>query len=517
MDVAAKLTDHQRARGHDRKAAPEVGRGVPLGWLLAPLFVVAAVQNVLLWRFLQFAPPWAYVAGAALTALLGYLLLRMAPLDNVRVGFRTVLVCGAVSLLLCILGGEGRFLYANYDWQVRDAVLHDMRLNPWPFVYSLDGTAGVLRAPIAMYLLPALAGKAAGAWAAELALLLQNSAILALMLAAAAPLFETVRARSIALIVFIAFSGLDIVGRAIVWLVMPSRPFRDHIETWADIQFSSHITQIFWVPQHAFAGWLCALLYLLWSRRLIGVGALLGAVPLVALLSPLAIIGIVPFAAYAGLSTLFQRRLRLVDFVLPAVALALSIPALIYLSAGSSAVGFRLMSPGFRYPIFIAVEVAGYLIAAALLLRPRGDDRALLLLTALCLLVAPFGSVGEGDDFIMRTSIPALACLAFLVARIVVRQDRQGRIGRGLVVGLLAIGAVTGALEISRSLVNRPTPRVSCSLVEVGSQIVGLVNSTIATYVIPTADLPAWMRPARPAPAFRSGQPCWSRGWRVPR
>lgn len=518
MNVAPDLPErHAELDARDGTTGVQEGRGLALGWLLAPLFVLASVQNILLWRFLDFAEPWLYVAGAALTALLGYLVVRPAPLTTLRVSPSALAICGAVSLLLCVLGGEGRFLYANYDWQVRDAVLHDLRLNSWPFVYALDGVPGVLRAPIAMYLVPALIGKVAGPWAAEVALLMQNSAILALILAAAATLFDRARARGIALAVFVAFSGLDIIGRAIVWVVVPSRPLSDHIETWADIQFSSHITQIFWVPQHAFAGWLCALLYLLWSRRMIGVGAFLGAVPLMALLSPLAIIGIVPFAAHAGLSSLFQRRLRAVDFIIPGVALAISIPALVYLSAGSSAVGFRLMSPGIRYPIFIMIEVAGYLLAVAIVLRPRGQDRTLLALTGLCLLAAPFGSIGEGLDFIMRASIPALAFLAFLVARTVTGRDRENWIGRRLVVGLLAIGSITGALEISRSLLNRPTPRVDCSLVEVGGQVVGLVNSTIATYVIPATDLPEWLRPIGPAQAPRSGRPCWSRDWRAPR
>ena len=209
-----------------------------------------------------------------------------------------------ISLALFALGGEGRFFYANSDWQVRDAVLHDMATNVWPFAYDLHGTAYFVRAPLGTYLLPAMFGTRC-----ELVLLISNSLRLALVLTLAWHLFKSKRERAITLAVFILFSGWDVVGTAIYsalgahlsWINIERRNF--------SYQYSSHVTQAFWVPQHAIAGWACALAFLLWRKGLVPIGFFAAMIPLVAIWSPLAIIGAIPFAILAGFEVLRRRSL----------------------------------------------------------------------------------------------------------------------------------------------------------------------------------------------------------------
>ena len=98
---------------------------------------------------------------------------------------------------MLLLGGEGRLLSAPTDWYVRDAVLADLGRNPWPFLYEASGGPTLLRAPLGMYLLPALAG-GGGQRALDLALLAANTAMLGLLLALAAALFAPGKPRRIA-------------------------------------------------------------------------------------------------------------------------------------------------------------------------------------------------------------------------------------------------------------------------------------------------------------------------------
>ena len=493
-------------------------RGMSPALLCGILFAALGLDQLLLWRFLDVVTGWLYVPATAGVMGVAALAAKMAGSAALpRPAVRDLGICFAVALLLYLLGGEGRLFYANTDWQVRDAVLGDLIANRWPFVYP---GALVLRAPLGMYLAPALAGKAFGPAAADWALLLQNATLLAALFALAALLFPTGRARLGALAVFVSFSGLDIVGQSVIdWTTGARLP--DHLEAWALVQYSSHITQAFWVPQHALAGWIAAVLFLLWKDARLPLGALLGAVPLLGLWSPLAMMGALPFAALAGVHALARREVRPADIALPAGATLLALPGLLYLGAGSDGVGIHLVSlPAGRWLLFELVETAPFLAAVTVLgVRGRAAGATLLTVTA-CLLFMPFVQVGDSVDFTMRASIPALAILSLLVVD-ALRSVTPGcgagrRLWAAALILSLLVGSVTGLFEIRRSLAYRPSPRTHCSLLGVWDRYYG--GARAATYLAPLGSLASPIRPVAPA-EVASAQPthCWSRAWATPR
>jgi len=486
---------------------------VSAGLLCGVLFASLLLDQLLLWSFLGFAPWWLYLMGAGASIMIVAAASRVA---LPRIAVRDLSLCFAVALLLYLLGGEGRLFYANTDWQVRDAVLRDLSRYAWPFAYAeADGTS-ILRAPLGMYLVPAVAGKAFGAAAADVALLLRHSAMLAILLALGTLLFPSGRARLGALAVFLAFSGLDVVGQIIVD-ALTGATMPDHLESWAGIQFSSHITQAFWVPQHALAGWIVACLFLLWKEARLPLGLFLAAVPLVGLWSPLALMGALPFAVLAGVRTIADRALRPADILLPAVATVLASPGLLYLTAGGGVVGIHLTAlPIGRWLMFELVEIAPFVAAIAMLGAATGRNRATFATILACLLAMPFIQVGNSVDFTMRASIPALAILAVLTARALQSVSAGDTVERrawraGLLVAL-AIGSVTGLFEIRRSLVYRPVQSSACNLLGVFDRHYGGVRA--ATYLAPVAALPPPIRPrtfgqVREAPPAR----CWPGPW----
>lgn len=499
-----------------RRANRQVGSSLLIGALVA----VLGVQNLLLWRFLNFAPPWLFVAAAGLLALVCLGVereaRRLAPSGPT---IRTLGVCFLVGLVLLVLGGEGRLFYANFDWQARDAVLRDMVVHSWPFAYTARGDEELLRGYIAMYFLPALCGKVWGETAAEIALLLQNTALLTVLFGLGSQLFTTARARLVALAVFIVFGGMDVLGQLLMHL-RGVTPFVDHLERWAHLQFTGHITQIYWVPQHAIAGWFGALTFLLWKDGRLPLGPALAVLPLLLLWSPFSVLGAMPFAIYAGVRTLADRKLRPIDLALPAVSSALVVPALLYLGAAADSVGVQFYPIGpFYYLLFQGVETLPYLAAAAVLGFRNRFGGVTLVLAAAIVLLTPFVRVGEQYDFMMRVSTTALAILAVQVAEILSSREPLvswfRRLVRALLIAALAIASVTGLLETSRALLNRPSPRPLCGFPKAWDDSSPFSAST---YLAPIDRVPSLIRPEKPE-VITAPDPaqCWERLWRTPR
>jgi hypothetical protein len=495
----------------DRPIPPAVRvRSVSAGILFASLLAWLAIDQLLLWRFLDVMPDWAYAAGLAITAFLAHAAARGL---SGQIPLRRLIACLAIAFALLLVGGEGRFFYANLDWQVRDAVLRDLAVHPWPFAYATDAGTQLLRAPIGVYLLPALAAKLRGQAGGDIALLAQNSLLLGMLLALASSLFETRRARIIALATFLAFSGLDIVGQALTGHLGDFTPTA-HIEGWNRTQYSSTITLLFWVPQHAIAGWIPAVAFLRWRTGRLRIGALVATLPLVALWSPFGTLGALPFIVGAGLADLSARRVRAADVALAAAAVALCLPGLLYLTAAGDAVGMHIfpLAPQ-SWVLLEALEVAPFLLFAWRFGSNRFGGWPLALVTA-CLLLMPFGQIGWSIDFTMRAAIPAFAILIAQLADIL-GGTAASTARKAALVAVLAIGAVTGVTEIVRGLTFSTAPPPHCGFSRAWDQ--SFSGFPKDSYIAALDKVPAAIRPANPRlPADRDPPRCYDRPWPRP-
>jgi len=478
-------------------------RPATLAGLLVSMFLI---DQILLWHFLGLAPAAILAVAMIVLPLAFWPLTRRTAETSARLPWTLLGICFAVSLVVYILGGEGRLFYANMDWQVRGAVLRDLVNYPWPVVY--DGAdPKILRLPLGMYLIPAWIGKYYGFAAAELAELLQNTLLLTAVLALGSTLFTGTRARLIALGVFIGFSGMDVIGA-----LLTGYPIYSHIEQWNVYQFSSHVTQAFWVPQHALAGWIGALCYLLWRDNKAPAGLLFCVVPLSALMSPLAFMGLLPFAAHAGVSVVVRRELRMRDLVLPVLAVLIALPSLVYLTSAADTVGGRFEAPQIlQYFSIELLEIVPFLVGLTLATKNDRFGKTTFAIVALILLLAPLGKLGEGIDFVMRVSIPALAILSLLVAGLFsAPADAAMRRGRRIVLGAFLIGLATPATEIGRAIFYPRSPAPLCSYI-------GVIPGGATAYVAPLSRMPAWITPTAPV-MVRSHDPkqCWDGPWPKP-
>ena len=496
----------------DRASVPPAGivaRSIGGSTLLSVIVGWLALDQILLLRFLGIASPGLLLAGIAGSGLLIVLVhkgaQRLGPIPLGR-----VIICLAVAFAILLLGGEGRLFYANIDWQVRDAVLRDMAIHPWPFAYMFDGQPTLLRAPIGMYLLPAVAWKAGGFAAGTVMLVVQNTILLGCLLALGSLLFETAQGRILALVTMLAFGGIDIIG-----VILSGRPFVDHLEGWSPgLQYSSNITLAFWVPQHAVAGWLAGLLYLLHRNSRLELGSFLAVLPLTALWSPLALIGALPWATLAGIQSLMAGRLRIRDIAIPGVATLLVLPALAYLSAAGDNVGIRpYLTEPWLYMLSLEIEVLPWLIPAIALRARSSHGKIVLFLMAAILALLPLVQIGWSNDLMMRGAIPSQAILGLLTADVLARTPDWHRRGwHWYLSAMLALSAITGLFEIRRAIILPAVGGGTCTFFKAWDQ--KFSHYPKGSYLASINKVPSWLvgRDVALVPIVEPER-CWTTPW----
>jgi len=410
---------------------------------------------------------WAAIPLALCVAYSLKFMAASLPAERWPVSGPQLAVAAAVGCAWAACGGTGHLVFANADWHLRDAVLHDLVTGRWPVGYGvLEGRDSLLRAPIGYYLPAALIGKWAGLLAAHAALAGWTAAGAVIFLMQVLSRQPPRLAGALgAVAVIVLFSGLDVVGTL---LRLPDSlshwDVTRHLEWWAEsYQYSSMTTQLFWVPNHALGGWVATGLLMREPRQ----GSLEPELPLLvvalALWSPLTALGAVPFvlcrmwdAARRGSS----RKLADPRIWAPAFAVGVVVAGYLTLDAGRIPKGWTIGRNGFgaaavaldllRHVEFFALEAG--LIGAAIL-AIRASSQVMLALAILVLL--PLVSFGAANDFVMRVSIPSLAVLAIAACRALTEAapNRSARLKRGALAGLLAVGAVTPLQEFARAAV----------------------------------------------------------------
>lgn len=380
----------------------------------------------------------------------------------------------ALSLAATWLWLAGNFgeLTQNSDWIKHYALLNYLAMHPWPAVATVDGLDGqwVVRYSLGWYIVPAFALKYLNPHAQRLISGIWSLIGLFLFFRMLLTLISGRRAKIITPLIFIVFSGADVIGTALTHFRMG--PIY-HLEWWNGwIEYGSSMTSLFWVPQHAIAVWLGIAMLMRQDRIPTLSPYLIFLFSAIAFWSPFAAIGLAPFGAWL----MWQNGVR--KTVLnwrPIVTVMLLIaPLFLYFSASSGQIphGFiwtsanRCVSgvtgaPCFSwtsYLLFIAVEFA---VPTIILLLARTRYKAMLIIAATSLLLIPLYRLGASNDFGMRVSMAGLAVIAILSGEVISTGPPAAAVAMAVA---LAFGLPTPGGEVARAFADTSSADVNSNL-----------------------------------------------------
>jgi hypothetical protein len=381
-----------------------------------------------------------------------------------RLGYSpaAVLLILATAAAWAAFGGGSHFMYANPDWQVRDAVLGDLVFAEWPVHYlSPGGLELVLRSAIGYFLPPALFGRIFGIEHLELAVYVWTSAgvliflfLLPLPRQAGWPL-------AWGLLIAVFFSGMDFVGQLIATESLPVFPMR--LEWWVPLSYPSLTNQLLWAPNHCLPIWIGTLLVLrhLNSQDFLRLSTAL--LPLTLIWTPFAALGLLPFALLGAVKSFRKWSWRSLPFDAAVSGLILSAPLILFLTldanqidariagtAPAAVVNYTMQSASLHsYLLFITCE---FLFLALVLAPHLRQGRDVFGLAVVILLSLPLIRFGVHNDALLRLSTPALIVLLVACLQTLLEPGRSlSRSSLGVACLFLAIGAHTAFNELWRA------------------------------------------------------------------
>lgn len=375
-----------------------------------------------------------------------------------------------VALAWAAMGGGSHFVYANLDWEVRDAVLGDLAFSDWPLSYGFrDGHHDLLRSAIGFFLPVAAAGKLLGPQALPL-LMFAWTGIGTLVFLLLLPLpRKSLPGLLAGIAIVVAFSGMDVLGAFLLHGHYPIFPLR--IEWWGDFEFralfsySSLSAQLIWAPNHVLPMWIAtALFYRHWKHPDF-LPLLCLVLPTLPLLTPFALPGLAPFLILA-LVDRARSGMAALRMPIPAVLAAILIGGLtirlqmldigsIPIQAAAAAVAPEAGGGGSRNLVFVKNYLAFILMEFAILgyvlLTVLRHSRGLLIIAMCVLGLLPLVKLGPSNDLLLRVATPSLVLMAILSQRAVFDAWTQTRPRATIIVVLLLIGAHTPFNELWRA------------------------------------------------------------------
>jgi len=250
--------------------------------------------------------------------------------------------------------------------------------------------------------------------------------------------------------------------------------YGSHIEFWADNwQYSSHLTMVFWVPQHALSGWIISgiLIYSILYRP--KREEYLYYASLAPMWSPFIAVGILPFLAVDFFTASGSITKRIRNYIaLPNIfGIAIVVITGVYfiskffpvpLSLKQSELGLIFTIPrseGVPWQTilalmfwFIILEFGIYTIIIIFYTPLTNSNvKSLFISSIIFLTLLPLFRYGSNNDLVMRATIPAMFLLAVLFTQAAARKDLS-LLTRGILLGVILIGAVTPVMEVTRHL-----------------------------------------------------------------
>lgn len=368
----------------------------------------------------------------------------------------------ATAMAWAAFGGGSHFMYANSDWEIRDAVLGDLVFAEWPVYYlSPGGVELVLRSAMGYFLPPALFGRMFGIEHLDVAVYAWTSAGVLLFLFLLPLPRRTGWPLAWGLLIILFFSGMDFVGQVIATESLPSFPLR--LEWWVPLSYPSLTNQLLWAPNHCLPLWIGSALVLRHFNSPDFLRMSTATLPLTLIWTPFAAPGLLPFVLLGGAKALRKWSWRNLPLGAVSSALTFSVPLILFLTLDMHQIDARIVGTdpaGLVYYTMQEASLHSYLLFItceflflALVVAPHlRQSRDVFALAVLILLTLPLIRVGVHNDGLLRLSAPALIVLLVACLQTLLEPGRSlSRSSLGIACLFLVIGAHTAFNEFWRA------------------------------------------------------------------
>lgn len=425
------------------------------GYILLPFIVFA-----LGWMKLYYAIPAVVCVLFCFYKMLKYLPEHWNFKWNSEDKERFLIAAVLIFVWVCI-SGIGGIAFQNDDHVWRNAMFETLVYEKWPVVREVTVDGELVSRGFSYYMgfwmLPALVGKIFGIKAGYYFQIIWAFYGILLFYYGICVIRKKIEVWP--LIVFIFFSGMDILGYYVSGMDLAALSSTEHLEWWTKFQFSSMTTQLFWVFNQAIPAWLITvLLYLQKNNR--HIGAILAS----ALLNcTMPFVGMIPLClywlftrTYAGVNSKADWRKAWIrdTFTIENILGGGMIGILSYLyliKQGSSETSMflNLKNGGWLVClVFLLVEIGG--ICAVVYKYQKKNPLFYIIILWLCL--CPLINAYGGKNFCMRASIPALLMLfIFILHALENTWKKREKLHLLAIFAVLLIGAVTPMHEFVRT------------------------------------------------------------------
>lgn len=346
-----------------------------------------------------------------------------------------------VALFICWHCGVGEYWVQHSDFWVKNPLLNDLAERPWPLTFTYEGKTIGFSYYLFPYLVPALLGKLYMEFLHPAALLWASLGLFFVF----RYLYELLNVSKykvgiwILVFAFICFSGLEILGGALLHLIEGQTMFGGSgrlalaQEDWCAPYFSlyaSNISSLIVCYNQCISTWLVVML-IIQNRESNYLGFYYS---LILLYSPWAAIGAFPIILYTILRNLIKSsrisslfsQISWQNVGFPVLLLFIVGSYYISSSGSSSESGwfFEFVSiPYFvrHYISFLVFEVLFYFM----FLRIYWRNNFLLQGSLFVLMLLPFYKMTPVNDLLMRASIPALFVICYNWIRYVMESNHK--------------------------------------------------------------------------------------------
>lgn len=266
------------------------------------------------------------------------------------------------------------------------------------------------------------------------------------------------------LVLFVLFSGMDIVGYYLIGKDLQAVLQTEHLEWWCSLfQYSSFTTQLFWVFNQAIPAWLATILIVEQedNKQIVFVLAL------TILNCTMPFVGLIPFVIYKIFffpsinkeerrNMVFLQRVKgVLNYDNIVAAGVIGIISLLYLNKG---IGSGMFSIG-----LIDLRGGGWLLYLLFFMIECGamwfgiwwahQDKPMFYIAFVWLAICPLLKLYGDKNFCMRASIPALVVLFVYVAQALIKAIELKRVKNFIAIALLIVmGSVTPFHEMNKTI-----------------------------------------------------------------